>query len=69
MFNETAYPDVFPASIGADISVAGPGPNAISSVLAEEETGSVFQLYREIARRIPRNAFTPHESTLGKMLG
>jgi hypothetical protein len=38
--------------------------NALAAAFAEEETGAVVHVYREIAQRIPRNAFTPHTSTL-----
>jgi len=43
--------------------------SALADAFAEEETGAVAHLYREIARRIPRNAFTPHASTLVERLG
>jgi len=43
--------------------------SALADAFAEEETGAVAHLYREIARRIPRNAFTPHASMLVERLG
>ena len=36
---------------------------------ATDEVGAVWHVYREIAQRIPRNAFTRHASRLGKTLG
>ncbi len=32
---------------------------------ANDEAGAVWHVYREIARRIPRNAYTRHASKLG----
>jgi hypothetical protein len=43
--------------------------SAFADAFAEEEAGAVAHLYREIARRIPRNAFTPHASALVERLG
>ena len=37
-----------------------------AATFGEDEIGAVWQVYREIARRIPRNAYTRHESTLGE---
>jgi hypothetical protein len=36
--------------------------------LVEDEVGAVAHVYREIARRIRRNAYTHHASTLGDAL-
>ena len=36
--------------------------------LVEDEVGAVAHLYREIARRIPRKAYTRHPSRLGDAL-
>jgi hypothetical protein len=35
---------------------------------ANDEVGAVWHVYREIARRIPQNAYTRHASTLGDAL-
>ncbi|HEY6985860.1 MAG TPA: hypothetical protein VH375_07245 [Rhodanobacteraceae bacterium] len=32
-----------------------------------DEVGAVWHVYREIARRIPRNAYTRHASKLGEI--
>jgi hypothetical protein len=39
---------------------------ADTAFAANDEVGAVWHVYREIAQRIPRNAFTRHASTLGK---
>ena len=36
--------------------------------LVEDEVGAVAHVYREIARRIQRQAYTRHASTLGNAL-
>ena len=36
--------------------------------LVEDEVGAVAHVYREIARRIQRKAYTRHASTLGNAL-
>jgi hypothetical protein len=33
---------------------------------ANDEVGAVWHVYREIAQRIPRNAFTRHANALAK---
>ena len=38
------------------------------AAFAEDEIGAVWHVYREIARRIPRNAYTRHASRLGETL-
>ena len=38
------------------------------AALVEDEVGAVAHVYREIARRIRRNAFTRHASALGEAL-
>lgn len=38
------------------------------AALVEDEVGAVAHVYREIARRIRRNAYTRHASTLGSVL-
>jgi len=38
------------------------------AAFAEDEVGAVWHVYREIARRIPRNAYTRHASALGETL-
>jgi hypothetical protein len=40
----------------------------VVDLFANDEVGAVWQVYREIARRIPRNAYTRHASTLGDAL-
>jgi hypothetical protein len=40
----------------------------IADVFAQDEMGAVWHVYREIARRIPRNAYTRHASKLGDAL-
>jgi hypothetical protein len=35
------------------------------AALVEDEVGAVAHVYREIARRIQRNSYTRHASTLG----
>lgn len=39
-----------------------------AAVFAEDDIGAVRHVYREIARRIARNAYTRHASTLGETL-
>lgn len=39
-----------------------------ADAFANDEIGAVWQVYREIARRIPRQAYTRHASTLGDAL-
>jgi hypothetical protein len=36
------------------------------AAFAEDEIGAVWHVYREIAQRIPRKAYTRHASMLGK---
>jgi hypothetical protein len=38
------------------------------AAFSNDETGAVWHLYREIAQRIPRKAYTRHASTLGETL-
>jgi len=38
---------------------------SVADAFANDEIGAVWHVYREIARRIARNAFTRHASTLG----
>ena len=40
----------------------------VADAFANDEAGAVWHVYREIARRIPRNAYTRHASTLGAAL-
>jgi hypothetical protein len=40
----------------------------VADLFANDEIGAVWQVYREIARRIPRKAYTRHASTLGEAL-
>jgi hypothetical protein len=42
--------------------------SATTPTFGEDEIGAVWHVYREIARRIPRNAYTRHASTLGEAL-
>ena len=42
--------------------------SVIADAFANDEIGAVWHVYREIARRIPRKAFTRHASTLGDAL-
>ena len=39
-----------------------------AAAFGEDEIGAVWHVYREIARRIPRNAYTRHMSKLGESL-
>ena len=48
--------------------VAAARASVIADAFANDEIGAVWQVYREIARRIPRKAFTRHASTLGDAL-
>ena len=41
---------------------------SVFDAFANDEIGAVWQVYREIAQRIPRKAFTRHASTLGDAL-
>jgi hypothetical protein len=41
---------------------------AVYAAQANDEVGAVWHVYREIARRIPRNAYTRHASTLNHTL-
>ncbi len=43
-------------------------PPTVESTGTPDEVGAVWHVYREIARRIPRNAYTRHASTLGGAL-
>jgi hypothetical protein len=38
---------------------------ADAPTFGEDESGAVWHLYREIARRIPSRSYTRHPSTLG----
>ena len=40
----------------------------IADAFANDEIGAVWHVYREIAQRIPRKAYTRHASTLGDTL-
>ncbi len=39
-----------------------------ATAFVEDEVGAVAHVYREVARRIRRNAYTRHASTLGSVL-
>ena len=39
-----------------------------AAAFGEDDIGAVWHVYREIARRIPRNAYTRHASALGDTL-
>ncbi len=75
MFREESTFDGASAAVG-DWRVATPPPvqralahaSSLAAAFAQEEVGAVAHLYREIARRVPRNAFTRHASTLGDRL-
>jgi hypothetical protein len=54
-----------PAALAQSLPARASG---LAAAFAEEETGAVAHLYREIAQRIPRNAFTRHASALGETL-
>jgi len=41
---------------------------AAAPVFGQDEIGAVWHVYREIARRIPRDSYTRHASTLGNAL-
>ena len=47
-------------------SAATPAPAA--DLFTHDETGAVWHVYREIARRLPRNAYTRHSSKLADAL-
>jgi len=49
-----------------DVAVAR--ATAAADAFANDEIGAVWHVYREIAQRIPRKAFTRHASTLGDAL-
>jgi hypothetical protein len=42
--------------------------NRADAAFSSDETGAVWHVYREIAQRIPRKAFTRHASNLGDAL-
>ena len=52
----------------SESGVAKPRSAASVAALVEDEVGAVAHVYREIASRISRNAFTRHASTLGDAL-
>jgi|GEM_PF-2295164 len=52
----------------AQTEVAVVRDRAADTAFANDEIGAVWHVYREIARRIPRNAYTRHASTLGAAL-
>jgi hypothetical protein len=61
MFKDESLAEPAPGSWFADgIAVVHPSRSAL-----DDEIGAVAPIYREIARRIPINAYTRHESTLG----
>ena len=47
-----------------DVAVSTARAPANDAAQANDEVGAVWHVYREIARRIPRNAYTRHASTL-----
>ena len=49
-------------------SDAAPVRAPVADAFANDEIGAVWQVYREIAARIPRNEYTRHASTLGDAL-
>ena len=49
-------------------TAAAPRKPATVAAFVEDEVGAVAHVYREIASRISRNAFTRHASTLGDAL-
>jgi hypothetical protein len=50
------------------VAAARPPARVEIPALVEDETGAVAHVYREIARRIQRKAYTRHASTLGNAL-
>jgi hypothetical protein len=40
----------------------------VDAAFSNDETGAVWHVYREIAQRIPRKAYTRHASSLGDAL-
>jgi hypothetical protein len=49
-------------------SNAAPARALVADAFANDEIGAVWQVYQEIAQRIPRRAFTRHASTLADAL-
>jgi hypothetical protein len=67
MFRDTSLFESISDLSGTTWAVAGSTPNvARAAPPGEDEVGAVWHIYREIGRRIARNAYTRHASTLGK---
>ena len=49
----------------AQANVAVKRERNIDVAFSNDEVGAVWHVYREIAKRIPRNEYTRHASTLG----
>jgi len=49
----------------AQANVAVKRERTIDAAYSNDEVGAVWHVYREIAKRIPRNEYTRHASTLG----
>jgi hypothetical protein len=70
MFRDEQYVVVEPA-IGLwqpPRNETAPVRTPVADLFANDEIGAVWHVYREIARRIPHNAYTRHASTLGDAL-
>ncbi len=70
MFRDEPYVVIEPA-IGfwqAPQSEVAPVRAPVADLFANDEIGAVWQVYREIARRIPRNSYTRHPSKLADAL-
>ena len=59
VFESTSEPATFAWN------VAGSAPDVARAPFGEDEAGAVWHIYREIGRRIARNAYTRHASALG----
>ena len=47
--------------------VAGSTPSVTRAApLGEDEVGAVWHIYREVGRRLARNAYTRHAGTIGE---
>ena len=61
VFESTSEPATFAWNVAGSVpSVASAAP------FGEDEAGAVWHIYREIGRRIARNAYTRHASALGE---
>ena len=68
MFRDTSITEAATTYWQAPESRVAVARTQAAATFGDDEVGAVWHVYREIARRIPRNAYTRHASALGDTL-